>query len=71
MRVKAACKTLVKLTPGLNVINILSTAFTHTYPESLKDADDLTVFFYLSGSMSVKALRKMLVKLTPGLSYPY
>jgi hypothetical protein len=30
---KAACKMLVKLTPGLKVINVLHTAFTHVDPE--------------------------------------
>jgi hypothetical protein len=29
---------------GVNFINILSTAFTHADPESVKDTDDLTVF---------------------------
>jgi len=43
------------------------TAFTYTDPKSVKDTDDLTVFFTLSGSMSIKAARKTLVKLTPGL----
>jgi len=51
--------------PGLNFINVLCTAYMHTDPESVKDTDDLTVFFMLSGSTSVKAAHKMLVKLTP------
>ena len=32
----------------------------------LKDTDDSTVFFTLSGSTSAKAVGRMLVKLTPG-----
>jgi len=42
-------KMLMKLTPGLNFINVLRTAFTLTDPESVKDTDDLTVFFYPLG----------------------
>ncbi len=41
-----ARKMLMKLTPRLNCINILCTAFTLKYPESVK-TDDLTVFFTL------------------------
>ncbi len=48
---------LVILTLGLNFINVLCTAFTRTYPKSVKDTDDLTVLFY--------AAHKTLVKLTP------
>ncbi len=34
-------------------------------PESIKDTDDLTVCFTLSGSKSVKAVRRTLMKLSP------
>jgi len=61
--IKLARKTLVKLTPGLNFINVLRTAFTRAEEEV---TDDLTVFFTLLGSTSIKASRKTLVKLTPG-----
>jgi len=36
-------------------------------PKALKDTDDLTVFFTLSGPTSIKASSKMLAKLTPPL----
>ncbi len=51
---------------GLNFINDLRTAFTLVDPKSIKDTDDLTVFFMLSGSTSAKAVHRMLMKLTPG-----
>ncbi len=57
---------LVKLTTGLNFINILSTTFTRADPKSIKKTVKLSIFITLSGSMSVKAAHKMLVKLTPG-----
>ncbi len=55
MSVKAARKTLMKLTPVVNFINILWAAST----------DGLTVFFAILGSACLKALHKMLVKSTP------
>ncbi len=51
--------------PGLYFINVLPTAFTPVDPKSVKDTDNLTVFFTLLGSTSIKAVRRMLVKLTP------
>ena len=59
-------KMLVKLTPGVDSVNILCAAFTQADPKSAKKTDSLTVFFVLMGSVCVKALRKMLVKSTPG-----
>jgi len=59
---------LVKLTPGLNFINVLRTAFTRADPRRVKNTVKFSIFFMLSGSMSVKALHKRLVKLTLGLS---
>jgi len=53
----------------LDFINILQTAFTHINPESAKMADNLTVFFDLSGSAFVKAAQRMLMKLTPGVNF--
>ncbi len=69
MSVKVVCRTLMKLTPGLNFINVLCTASTPADPKSVKDTNDLTVFFTLSGSTSTKAVRRMLMKLTPGLNF--
>jgi len=34
--VKAASRTLMKLSPGVNFTNVLSTAFTFVDPESVK-----------------------------------
>jgi len=34
---------------GLNFINILRTGFAHADPESVKNTNDLTVFFYAFG----------------------
>jgi hypothetical protein len=34
----------VKLTTGVNFINVLQAAFTHPDPESAKETDNLTVF---------------------------
>jgi len=58
----------MKLTLGLNFINVLRTAFTPADPERVKNTDDLTVFFTLSGSMSVKAVPRTLMKLSLGVS---
>jgi len=51
----------------LNFINVLRTAFAPADPESVKNTDDLTVFFTLLGSTGVKAVCKSLVKLTPSI----
>ncbi len=47
--------------PGLNFINILRTAFTLADPKSVKDTDDLNVFFMLLGSKRIKAVCRTLV----------
>ncbi len=39
---------------GLNFINIIHTAFTLVDPKSVKDTDDLTVFFTLSQKLYVE-----------------
>ncbi len=65
MSVKAARKTLVKLTPGGNFINGVHKAFTHIYPKSANKTVTWSVFFALLESECVKAARKALVKLTP------
>jgi len=57
---------LMKLTPGVNYINVQSTAFTPVDPESAKIQLSHQYLFTLSGSTSVKAVHRMLMKLTPG-----
>ncbi len=52
---KGAHKILMKLTPGVNVTNILLAAFTCEDPKSSKKTDGLTVFFAHLGSAHVKA----------------
>jgi len=63
--VKVAQRLLMKLTPGLNFISILYTAFTLADSKSVKKTVRLSIFFTLSGSTSIKASHKTLVKLTP------
>jgi len=46
----------MKLTTGVNFINVLWAAFTCTDPK--KDTDDITVFFMLLGSVCAKAESK-------------
>jgi hypothetical protein len=57
---------LMKLTPGVNFINILQAAFMRAGPESAKKTDNLNVFFAHSGSTHVKAACRMLMKSSPG-----
>ncbi len=66
---KAAHNMLVKLTSGLNFINVLLTAFTHSDPKSIKKTIKLSIIFTLLGCRSVEAARKMLEKLTPGVNF--
>ena len=56
----------MKLTPGLNFINILRTAFAPVDPKSAKMQLRHQCLFTLLGSTSVKAVRCMLMKLSPG-----
>jgi len=63
--IKVACRTLMKLTSGLNFINVLHTAFTNGDPKNIKKTVKLSIFLTLLGSASVKAARRMLMKLTP------
>jgi len=51
--------------PGLNFINILCPAFTHTDPKSAKNTVKPSVFFTLLRSACVRDVHKMLVKWTP------
>ncbi len=61
----------MKLTPGLNFINVLLTAFTLPDPKSVKKTVKLSIFFTLWGSTSVKAVHRTLMKLTPVLQQFY
>jgi len=61
---------LVKLTPGLNFINILPKAFTREDPKCIKMTVRLSICFIFLGSMSVKASHKTLMKLTPDRAGP-
>jgi hypothetical protein len=56
---------LMKLTPDVNIINILLVAFKCEDPKSVKIQSSCHYLFVLLGSASIKANRKMLVKLTP------
>jgi len=56
---------LMKLTPGLNFINILRAAFARPDPERAKKTNNLTVYFALLGYACAKAAHRMLMKLTP------
>jgi len=61
---KAACKMLVKLTIGVNFINVLQAAFAHADPKVKKRQSIQQLLFALLGSAQVKDAHKMLVKLT-------
>ncbi len=65
--VKTAHKTLVKLTPGLNFINVLGTVFMSVDPKSVKITVKSLVSSY---TKSIKAVHKMLIKLTPDRNEP-
>ncbi len=52
----------MKLSPGVNFINVLLTAFAFEDPKSTKNTDNLNGFFALSGSAGVKAACRMLMK---------
>jgi len=55
----------MKLTQGLNFINVLRTAFTCVDPESVRIQSNPQYLFTLLGSTCAKAARKMLMKSTP------
>jgi len=58
----------MKLTPGVNFINVQQVAFTIADPKRTKKTDNLTVCFALSGPAQVKAAHRTLMKLTLGRS---
>jgi len=62
-----ALKLRVKLTPGLDFINVLRTAFTPVVPQSIRTQSSCQYLFMLLGPTSVKAVRRTLMKLTPGV----
>ena len=62
-RIKAECRTLMKLTLGLYFITTLRTAFTHVDPECVKIQSIQQCYLALLGPMSVK----FALKVTPGV----
>ena len=56
---------LVKLTPGVNFINVFKRSFYTRRFQKRKKLLELIIFFALLGSARVKVACKMLVKLTP------
>jgi len=54
----------MKLTPGVNLTNVLRTAFMLVDPKSIKNTVKLSVSFL--GSASVKAVHRTLMKLSSG-----
>jgi len=54
--IKAACKMLMKLTLGINFINVLHTAFTCADPKNGKIQLSCQYIFTLLGSTGIKAL---------------
>ncbi len=67
--VKAVRRTLMKLSPCLNFINILCKAYTHADPKSTNNTVKWSVFFALFGSVCVKAALITLMKLTPSVNF--
>jgi len=57
----------MKLTPGVNFINVLRAAFTRADPKSVKFQLSCQYHFTLLGSTHTKAARRTLTKLTPAL----
>ncbi len=55
---------LLKLTPGVNFINVLEAAFMRTDPECTKRQYSQQCRFTLLGPKSIKAACKMLMTLT-------
>jgi len=66
-RNKGGVGKVVESTPGVNFINILSTAFALADPESVKKINNLNVFFTLLVSVGVKGVHRRLMKSSPGV----
>ncbi len=57
VHVKAACRTLMKLTTGVNFINIFCAAFTHVDPESVnKYSYVISIFSHFWGILRAQKL---------------
>ncbi len=56
-------------TTGVNFINVLWAAFTHTNPKSAKKIVKLSIFFALLGSARSKAVCRTLMKWNPGFQH--
>ncbi len=65
--VKAVCGILMKLSPGVNFINICMCSF-NARSSKRKNSIKLSVSFYALGSTCVKAVPRMLMKLSPGVN---
>ncbi len=65
--IKAAHRKLMKLTPGVDFINVLRTTFT--IAEHKITMQTWLSLFANSGSTCLKAVRRMLMKLSPGATY--
>ncbi len=64
--IKAACRTLMKWTPGVDFINFQHTAFMLVDPDSAKKIQLSHQYpFMLLGSTGAKAAHIMLMKSTP------
>jgi len=66
---RALCQKFhtVSSTAGVNIINILGAVFTQANPKSVKDTDDLTVFFYAFGICDRKSCLQNLDEIEIGL----
>ncbi len=58
---KHPCKTLMKLTPVVNFVNVLRTAFVLVDPKSVKIQLSHQCLFTLLGSTSLKAVCRTLM----------
>jgi len=67
---KAEHQMLIKLTPGVNFINILCSHFTCQDPQSVNIQSSCQYLFTLLGSEGIKAAHKTLMKLTPDVGNP-
>ncbi len=59
----------MKLSPGLNFINVLHTSFTLVGPKSVRIQSSSQYLFTLLGPTGAKAAWRTLMKLTPGVNY--
>jgi len=64
---KKAQKMSMKLTPGVNFINVLCAAFASVAQKSVKNTFKSSVFLHFQDLQAQKLCVNMLVKLTPVL----